>query len=129
MCCVCVLNTLFVCQVDSEQQLKRINQMRIVEFDYKPEFASSMGIDQTHQTGNKVFPIQFWISADSPLRHTFFEAYHFYFDISGIIAQEVKELLPSAVKEVGDVTCSDGEKIDNFLMVDKVCTFMNCKKL
>ena len=25
--------------------------MRIVEFDYKPEFASSMGIDQTHQTG------------------------------------------------------------------------------
>lgn len=79
-------------EVDSEQQLKRINQMRIVEFDYKPEFASSMGIDQTHQTG--------------------------------IIAQEVKELLPSAVKEVGDVTCSDGEKIDNFLMVDKEQIFM-----
>lgn len=39
-------------QVDSEQQLKRINQMRIVEFDYKPEFASSMGIDHAHQTGN-----------------------------------------------------------------------------
>lgn len=27
--------------------------MRIVEFDYKPEFASTMGIDHTHQTGNK----------------------------------------------------------------------------
>uniref|UniRef100_A0A3Q2WLA6 Myelin regulatory factor like n=1 Tax=Haplochromis burtoni TaxID=8153 RepID=A0A3Q2WLA6_HAPBU len=38
-------------QVDSEQQLKRINQMKIVEFDYKPEFASKMGIDHTHQTG------------------------------------------------------------------------------
>uniref|UniRef100_A0A3B5A6Y2 Myelin regulatory factor like n=1 Tax=Stegastes partitus TaxID=144197 RepID=A0A3B5A6Y2_9TELE len=38
-------------EVDSEQQLKRITQMRIVEFDYKPEFASSMGIDHTHQTG------------------------------------------------------------------------------
>lgn len=38
----------------------------------------------------------------------------------GVIAQEVKELLPSAVKEVGDVTCVDGETIDNFLMVDKV---------
>lgn len=25
--------------------------MKIVEFDYKPEFASKMGIDHTHQTG------------------------------------------------------------------------------
>lgn len=40
-------------QVDSEQQLKRITQMRIVEFDFKPEFASTMGIDHTHQTGDK----------------------------------------------------------------------------
>uniref|UniRef100_A0A3Q0SFZ9 Myelin regulatory factor like n=1 Tax=Amphilophus citrinellus TaxID=61819 RepID=A0A3Q0SFZ9_AMPCI len=79
-------------QVDSEQQLKRINQMKIVEFDYKPEFASKMGIDHIHQTG--------------------------------VIAQEVKELLPSAVKDVGDVTCSDGEKIHNFLMVDKEQIFM-----
>uniref|UniRef100_A0A1A7WSW5 Myelin regulatory factor-like n=1 Tax=Iconisemion striatum TaxID=60296 RepID=A0A1A7WSW5_9TELE len=79
-------------EVDSEGQLKRITQMRIVEFDYKPEFASSTGIDHTHQTG--------------------------------VIAQEVKELLPSAVKEVGDITCSDGEKIHNFLMVDKEQIFM-----
>ncbi|XP_041834076.1 myelin regulatory factor-like protein [Melanotaenia boesemani] len=79
-------------EVDSEQQLKRITQMRIIEFDYKPEFASTMGIDHTHQTG--------------------------------VIAQEVKELLPSAVKEVGDVVCSDGERIHNFLMVDKEQIFM-----
>ncbi|KAL0195363.1 hypothetical protein M9458_008935, partial [Cirrhinus mrigala] len=73
--------------VDSTEQLKRIAQMRIVEYDYKPEFASRMGIDQCHETG--------------------------------IIAQEVKELLPSAVREMGDITCVNGEKIDNFLMVDK----------
>lgn len=79
-------------EVDSEQQLKRITQMRIVEFDYKPQFAASMGIDKAHQTG--------------------------------VIAQEVKELLPSAVREVGDVTCAGGEKIDNFLMVDKEQIFM-----
>lgn len=41
-------------------------------------------------------------------------------DVLGVIAQEVKELLPSAVREVGDVVCSDGEKIQNLLMVDKV---------
>ncbi|PWA14715.1 hypothetical protein CCH79_00019610 [Gambusia affinis] len=79
-------------EVDSEQLLKRINQMRIVEFDYRPEFASNMGIDHTHQTG--------------------------------VIAQEVQELLPSAVMDVGDVVCSDGEVIQNFLMVDKEQIFM-----
>ncbi|KAK3544940.1 hypothetical protein QTP86_029213, partial [Hemibagrus guttatus] len=74
-------------EVDSTEQLRRIAQMRIVEYDYKPEFASKMGIDQVHE--------------------------------KGIIAQEVKELLPTAVRDVGDVTCSDGQKIHNFLMVDK----------
>lgn len=38
-------------QVDSQQQLKRITQMRIVQFDYTPEFASTMGMDHTQQTG------------------------------------------------------------------------------
>ncbi|XP_056131699.1 myelin regulatory factor-like protein [Lampris incognitus] len=79
-------------EVDSEEQLKRIAQMRIVEYDYKPQFASTMGIDKVHQRG--------------------------------IIAQEVKELLPAAVKEVGDVICSDGEQIHNFLMVDKEQIFI-----
>ncbi|KAI1882066.1 hypothetical protein AGOR_G00246860 [Albula goreensis] len=79
-------------EVDSTEQLKRIAQMRIVEYDYKPEFAMEMGIDKVHETG--------------------------------IIAQEVKELLPSAVKEVGDITCMNGENIPNFLMVDKDQIFM-----
>ncbi|GAB0176331.1 myelin regulatory factor-like protein [Grus japonensis] len=77
-------------EVDTNEQLRRITQMRLVEYDYKPEFASVMGIKNTHETG--------------------------------IIAQEVKELLPQAVREVGDVACDDGEKIENFLMVDKCLT-------
>ncbi|XP_033919042.1 myelin regulatory factor-like protein [Melopsittacus undulatus] len=79
-------------EVDTNEQLRRITQMRLVEYDYKPEFASVMGIKNTHETG--------------------------------IIAQEVKELLPQAVREVGDVACDDGEKIENFLMVDKDQIFM-----
>lgn len=78
--------------VDSEQQLKRITQMRIVEFNYKPQFASTVGIDDAHHTG--------------------------------VIAQEVKELLPRAVKQAGDITCSDGETIKNLLLVDKEQIFM-----
>uniref|UniRef100_A0A8B9B954 Myelin regulatory factor like n=1 Tax=Anser brachyrhynchus TaxID=132585 RepID=A0A8B9B954_9AVES len=79
-------------EVDTNEQLRRITQMRLVEYDYKPEFASVMGIKNTHETG--------------------------------IIAQEVKELLPEAVREVGDIACNDGEKIENFLMVDKDQIFM-----
>ncbi|KAM6290358.1 myelin regulatory factor-like protein [Porphyrio hochstetteri] len=79
-------------EVDTNEQLRRITQMRLVEYDYKPEFASVMGIENTHETG--------------------------------IIAQEVKELLPQAVREVGEVACNDGEKIENFLMVDKDQIFM-----
>lgn len=37
--------------MDSTEQLKRIAQMRIVEYDYRPEFAEKMGIDQVHETG------------------------------------------------------------------------------
>ncbi|XP_069716054.1 myelin regulatory factor-like protein [Phaenicophaeus curvirostris] len=79
-------------EVDTNEQLRRIKEMRLVEYDYKPEFASVMGIKNTHETG--------------------------------IIAQEVKELLPQAVRDVGDVACNDGEKIENFLMVDKDQIFM-----
>uniref|UniRef100_A0A8C2YE33 Myelin regulatory factor like n=1 Tax=Coturnix japonica TaxID=93934 RepID=A0A8C2YE33_COTJA len=79
-------------EVDTNEQLRRITQMRLVEYDYKPEFASVMGIENTHETG--------------------------------IIAQEVKELLPQAVREAGDVAFNDGEKIENFLMVDKDQIFM-----
>ncbi|KAM4883159.1 myelin regulatory factor-like protein [Thomomys bottae] len=79
-------------EVDTNEQLRRIAQMRIVEYDYKPEFASAMGINAAHQTG--------------------------------IIAQEVQEILPRAVREVGDVTCEDGETLETFLMVDKDQIFM-----
>ncbi|XP_008064822.1 myelin regulatory factor-like protein [Carlito syrichta] len=79
-------------EVDTNEQLRRIAQMRIVEYDYKPEFASAMGINTAHQTG--------------------------------MIAQEVQEILPRAVREVGDITCENGEKLESFLMVDKDQIFM-----
>ncbi|XP_045144813.1 myelin regulatory factor-like protein [Echinops telfairi] len=42
----------------------------------------------------------------------------------GMIAQEVQEILPGAVREVGEVTCGNGEKLENFLLVDKDQIFM-----
>ncbi|RWS30196.1 myelin regulatory factor-like protein, partial [Leptotrombidium deliense] len=43
---------------------------------------------------------------------------------TGVIAQEVREILPDAVKEAGDVTLSNGETIENFLVVNKERIFM-----
>lgn len=40
----------------------------------------------------------------------------------GMIAQEVREVLPRAVRDAGDVTCENGETLENFLMLDKVST-------
>lgn len=42
--------------------------------------------------------------------------------LSGVIAQEVQQILPEAVKEGGDVVCANGETIPNLLVVNKVCT-------
>lgn len=40
--------------------------------------------------------------------------------LSGVIAQEVQQILPEAVKEGGDVVCANGETIPNLLVVNKV---------
>ncbi|KAM4017317.1 myelin regulatory factor isoform 4-T4 [Anomaloglossus baeobatrachus] len=79
-------------EVDTTEQLKRISQMRLVQYHYKPEFASTVGLDDAAETG--------------------------------VIAQEVQEILPEAVKETGDVLCANGETIENFLVVNKERIFM-----
>lgn len=38
----------------------------------------------------------------------------------GVIAQEVKEILPEAVKDTGDIVFANGKTIENFLVVNKV---------
>ncbi|XP_051779705.1 myelin regulatory factor isoform X3 [Erpetoichthys calabaricus] len=79
-------------EVNTTEQLKRISQMRLVKYHYKPEFAATVGIDTTAETG--------------------------------VIAQEVKEILPDAVKETGDVVFANGETIENLLVVNKERIFM-----
>uniref|UniRef100_A0A8C1FEA5 Myelin regulatory factor n=1 Tax=Cyprinus carpio carpio TaxID=630221 RepID=A0A8C1FEA5_CYPCA len=79
-------------EVDTTDNLRRISQMRLVHYQYKPEFAATVGIDATSETG--------------------------------VIAQEVQQILPEAVKEGGDVVCANGETIPNLLVVNKERIFM-----
>lgn len=39
-------------QVNTTDNLKRISQMRLVHYQYKPEFAATVGIESTAETGN-----------------------------------------------------------------------------
>uniref|UniRef100_A0A8C5TCQ3 Myelin regulatory factor n=1 Tax=Malurus cyaneus samueli TaxID=2593467 RepID=A0A8C5TCQ3_9PASS len=79
-------------EVDTTEQLKRISRMRLVHYNYKPEFAATVGIDSASETG--------------------------------VIAQEVKEILPEAVKDTGDLVFSNGKTLENFLVVNKERIFM-----
>ncbi|KAF4081541.1 hypothetical protein AMELA_G00162760 [Ameiurus melas] len=79
-------------EVDTTDNLKRISQMRLVHYQYKPEFAATVGIENTAETG--------------------------------VIAQEVQQILPEAVKDGGDVVCANGETIPNLLVVNKDRIFM-----
>lgn len=45
---------------------------------------------------------------------------------AGVIAQEVQQILPEAVKEGGDVVCANGETISNLLVVNKVMKVQAC---
>ncbi|XP_068218449.1 myelin regulatory factor-like protein isoform X3 [Palaemon carinicauda] len=81
-------------EVDTREQLKNVSNLRVVTYAYKDEFAETAGIRP-----DEVFD-------------------------TGVIAQEVKEVIPDAVKTTGDLTLSNGDKIDNFLFVNKDRIFM-----
>lgn len=122
--------------------------MRLVHYQYKPEFAASVGIENTAETGNKL-----WNLNTYQIKSFHFVGFcisHHHLDVvfvcvllyvnwytsvlpfllllfkpalyrpAGVIAQEVQQILPEAVKEGGDVVCSNGETIPKLLVVNKV---------
>lgn len=76
-------------EVDTREQLKNVSNMRIVRYQFKPEFAQQVGIKENE------------------LENT------------GVLAQEVQKILPEAVKETGDIVLKNGETIEKFLVVNK----------
>lgn len=81
-------------EVDTREQLRNVQQLRVVRYRYAPEFAqhSGLGIKQHEDTG--------------------------------VIAQEVQQILPEAVLPAGDIVLPNGQRIENFLLVNKERIFM-----
>ncbi len=80
--------------MDSKSQLKHITDLKIYKYQYDPSFAEVAGMPSDDLTR------------------------------TGVLAQEVREILPDAVKVTGDVTLANGTFIEQLQVVDKVCSLL-----
>ncbi|KAM3955671.1 uncharacterized protein ACR2FA_010388 [Aphomia sociella] len=87
-------------ELDTAQQLRNVQSIRVVKFNYDPSFAEHSGL------------LGYDPTAATPQHDT------------GVIAQEVRNVLPEAVKEAGDMILSNGDTISKFLVVNKDRIFM-----
>ncbi|XP_059149701.1 myelin regulatory factor-like [Physella acuta] len=81
-------------EINPKSQLENVSKLRIYKYSYKDEYASQVGIPRDNHVE------------------------------TGVLAQEIKEVIPDAVQETGDVVLSNGETIENFLVVNKDRIFM-----
>ncbi|XP_048241603.1 myelin regulatory factor-like isoform X1 [Haliotis rufescens] len=81
-------------EVNTKEALQKVQQLRLYKYQYSQDYAESAGIEDNQRTD------------------------------TGVIAQEMMEVLPDAVQETGDVILPNGQRIENFLVVRKDRLFM-----
>ncbi|KAK6190536.1 hypothetical protein SNE40_002383 [Patella caerulea] len=81
-------------EVNSKEQKENVEKIMIYKYNYSEDFAETANLPPNFR------------------------------EDTGVIAQEIREILPDAVQETGDVTLPNGLTIDNFLVVDKDRIFM-----
>lgn len=84
-------------ELDTSEQLKNMNQIRVVRYKYDPEYAMYTGI--SNNDNKSVID-------------------------TGVIAQEVQKIIPEAVEDAGCLILPNGQVIENFLVVNKDRIFM-----
>uniref|UniRef100_A0A1A9X4A1 Myelin regulatory factor n=1 Tax=Glossina brevipalpis TaxID=37001 RepID=A0A1A9X4A1_9MUSC len=80
-------------ELDTSVQLRNLQKIRIVRYRLEPEFALHSGLKCKNGSGDIVD--------------------------TGVIAQEVREVIPDAVQEAGSIVLPNGNVIENFLLVNK----------
>ena len=83
--------------VDTKQQLQNLQKIKVVEFNYRPEYLASFSDEE--QAALKRRQV-------------------------GVIAQDVGKIIPDAVESTGDVVLSDGKQVNNMLIVNKDRLFL-----
>ncbi|XP_011182924.2 uncharacterized protein LOC105212575 [Zeugodacus cucurbitae] len=82
-------------ELDTSVQLRNLQKIRIVRYRYAPEFAVHSGLKRSCESDSEEI-------VDT-----------------GVIAQEVREVIPDAVQEAGSIVLPNGNVIENFLLVNK----------
>lgn len=77
-------------QIDSKDQLENVQKLRFYRYDYSEDYAVHAGIPLDDRGD------------------------------AGVIAQEILDVLPDAVKSTGDIHLPNGRTLENFLVVNKV---------
>lgn len=117
-------------ELDTSQQLQNVRRIRVVKYRYEPSFAVQNGLvklPKVHRTKSKKDGEEDDGDDDSETGSQPDPALAYeQIDVidTGVIAQEVREVLPDAVQEAGSVVLSTGEVIDNFLLVNKDRLYM-----
>lgn len=110
-------------ELDTSQQLQNVKRIRVVKYRYDPQFAVHHGLINTaaiHSTKfNKTNERSHCNSQQQEQQNDVIEVID-----TGVIAQEIREVLPDAVLEAGSVLLPSGEIIDNFLLVNKDRIYM-----
>ncbi|XP_044184958.1 myelin regulatory factor-like isoform X2 [Acropora millepora] len=83
-------------EVDTREQLRNVSKMKLYRYRYSREY----------------------------LEHAGLTTEEFELEDTGVLAQEMKEVLPEAVSESEDLVLSDGKTIERFLVVNKERIFM-----
>ena len=85
-------------EVDPKEQLENVKKIKIVQYKYRPEFLSQLPQEERHQLQR------------TP--HT------------GIIAQDIRQVLPDAVSSSGSYVLANGKEIEDMLIVNKDRIFL-----
>ncbi|XP_052800513.1 myelin regulatory factor-like isoform X2 [Mya arenaria] len=81
-------------EVDSKEQLKKVSGIKLYNYKYSADYADHVGLPEDKRKD------------------------------TGVIAQEVRDILPDAVVDTGDVRFKNGGEIKNMLVVNKDRIFM-----
>lgn len=107
-------------ELDTSQQLQNVKRIRVVKYRYEPSFAMQSGLmgnmPRVHKFNKYGQPVN---EKNEAIKHEVIDVID-----TGVIAQEIREVLPDAVQEAGSVVLSNGEVIDNFLLVNKDRIYM-----
>ena len=83
--------------VDPKKQLENVQKIQVVEYQYKPEYLAKFTDEERARMKKKQ---------------------------TGVIAQDLRIVLPDAVESAGDVVLNSGTEINNMLIVNKDRLFL-----